>query len=83
MSKYRNQDTELRLMEVSQDCTSEAYKNTNTTNTYYSNRYCGPVQHADDWDNAWDTQIDGDEFIDIEEIIDADTDAEILDLDDY
>ena len=77
MSKYKYQDTELQLMEVSQDCTSEGFKNNSRQPFSFS------INHVNNWDASWDESIEEDEFIDIEEIIDADMDAEILDLDEY
>ena len=77
MSKYKYQDTELRLMEVSQDCTSEAFKGNTRQPASFS------MNQINNWDAAWDESIENDEFIDIEEIVDADMDADILDLDEY
>ena len=78
MSKYTKPETELRLMEVSQDITSEAYRSNQV-----SRPYTVSPQHIDEWNSSWDEIPDDGEFVEIEDIIDADMDGDILDLDEY
>jgi len=75
MSNNWKQQPELQLMEVSQDCTSISHQLPD------ANLWTSPlVYSADDWGDSWNGTVDGDEFVDIDEIADTDIDGDIIDF---
>jgi len=72
-------DTELQLMEVSQDPMS-------ITHQHRENRWMSsPPLSADDWNNDWEDSISGDDFVDLDTLVDTNLDSDIIDfsIDEY
>lgn len=77
MSKYCDQNTELQLMEVSQDCTSISHQ----SNTFENRHFSTQIQSDDDWRDPMDDISDHfDEYVDVDSLVDTELDSDIIDF---
>jgi len=80
MSTNWKYDTELQLMEVSQDCTS-------ITHQQHNKLWISPAANhsADDWNDSWGDNMGGDDFVDLDDLVNTDLDSDIIDfsIDEY
>jgi len=78
MSNNWKHQTELQLMEVSQDCMSISQQQDHKqANKVWAT---SPYSSADDWNDSWNDSISGDDFVDLEELVDTDLDSDIIDF---
>ncbi len=83
MSKNWKQEPELQLIEASQDGMSISQRHRNKP--YIKLWVSSPTHSTDDWSDSWGENIGGDEFVDLDDLVDTDLDSDIIDfgIDEY